>query len=289
MTDNFNTHYIITVFSKWFRPIAALVILATIAGGLATLVLPRKYLSVATVVPADPSLSDKAFIYGTNQQELKSIYGKEEDLDRLLATATLDGNLNFLVDSFKLATHYKISGNAEKAKYKSFRQLKKNSRIFKTEYGSVKIQVWDTDKKMAAELANALVERTEHINNENNKKANAAFLKQLENNIERKSSEYKKLRAPLNTDTGYTPAEREIIDTRIKVLLSEIESDIKMTEQLRTAIDAGNPSLVVLEKAYPSETPDKPKLWLWLFASFFGSLFFALLLAIVAESFKKKN
>lgn len=282
-------HYIITVFKKWFRPIAALVILATIAGGLATIVLPRKYLSAATVVPADPSLNDKAFLYGSNQHELRSVYGKEEDLDRLLATATLDGNLNFLVDSFKLATHYEISGNPEKAKYKAFRQLKKNSRIFKTEYGSVKMQVWDTDKKMAADLANALVERTERTGSENNKTANTAFLKQLEEGIERKSAEYRELRAPLKTDTGYTPAEREIIDTRIKALLSEIEADVRLKEQLKTAIDAGNPSLVVLEKAYPSEQADKPKFWLWLFAAFFGSLFFAILLAVVAESLKRKS
>lgn len=282
-------HYIITVFRKWFRPIAAFVLLATIAGGLATIVLPRKYLSTATIVPADPSVNDKAFIYGTNQQELKSVYGKEEDLDRLLATATLEGNLNFLADSFKLAAHYGIGGNAEKAIYKAFRQLKKNTAVFKTGYGSVKIQVWDTDKQMAAALANALVERTERISTANNKKANASFLKQLEENIERKSDAYKQLRAPLKTDTGDTPAEREIRDTRIKVLLSEIETDIRMKEQLKTAIEAGNPSLIVLEKASPSATADKPKIWLWLMASFLGSLFFALLLAAVAESFKKKS
>ncbi len=271
------------------RPIVALVILATIAGTLATIVLPRKYLSVATIVPADPSLNDRSFLYGTQALELKSVYGKEEDLDRLMAAALLDGHLNFLADSFRLAEHYKIGGTPEKARHKSFRQLKKNRNIFKTENGTVKIQVWDTDKKLAAELANALVHRTELVLSEKNNKANAAFLTQLEHNIAQKTTEYKQLRAPLNTDTGRTPADREINDARAKALLSEMESDFKLKEQLKTALLAGTPSLVVLEKAYPSDTPDKPRTWLWIGASFFASLVFAILLALLAEQFKKRQ
>ena len=287
MTDSFNMHYIVVVFKKWLRPIAAFVILATVAGGLTTLVLPRKYLSVATVVPADPSLGDKSYLYGTNVMELKSVYGKEEDLDRLLATAALDGTLNHLVDSFQLPEHYKIGGNPEKAKHKSFRQLKKNTAVFKTENGAVKVQVWDTDKKMAAALANALVDRTAKVISENNKRANTAYLKQLELNITQKSEDYRKISLE-RLDTA-SAADRELKETGKKALLADIESELKMKAQLKTTIDAGSPALVILEKAYPSDTPDKPRPWLWIAASFLGSLFFAVLLALLAEGLKKRK
>jgi uncharacterized protein involved in exopolysaccharide biosynthesis len=287
MSNPLDMQYLLTIIKKWLRPIVAFVILATVSGGLVTLVLPRKYLSAATIVPADPSLSDKAYLFGNNIQELKSIYGKEEDLDRLLATAVLDGNLNYLVDSFGLVAHYDIGGNAEKAKNKSFRQLKKNCGIFKTENGAIKIQVWDTDKKLAATLANALVDRTEKITSENNKKANTAFLKQLENSIAQKSGEYRKMSAALPGTTN--TADRELKETEKKAVLADIESEMKMYSQLKTTNDAGNPALVILEKAYPSDTHDKPRPGIWVAAAFFSSLFFAILLAVLAESFRKKN
>lgn len=285
MTDTFNMQYVASVVRKWMRPIVAFVLLATVAGALATLTLPRKYLSVATIVPADPSLNDKSFLYGTQVLELKSVYGKEEDLDRLVAAALLDGHLNFLADSFRLAEHYKIGGSPEKARNKSFRQLKKNRNIFKTENGTVKIQVWDTDKKRAAELANALVQRTEQVLSENNKKANTAFLKQLELSIARKTKQYLEPAVP----GTFSAAERELKELERKNLLSDIESERKTHGQLVNFMEAGNPALVVLEKAYPADLPDKPRPWLWIGASFFASIIFAILLALLAEQLKKRR
>jgi uncharacterized protein involved in exopolysaccharide biosynthesis len=267
MENPFSLHFLWPILARWKRPLIAFVLLATLGGYLATWVLPKKYLSVTTVVPSNPLLSDKAYLFAENLQELNSVYGVEEDLDRLLATAQLDGNLNYLVDSFKLTDHYKISGE--------------------TENGSVKMQVWDTDKNLAASMANAWAQRTEMINRNNNQQGNNAYLEQLQKNIAGKSEQYKKLSEEINgLPAG---AAREIKETEKKALLATLEADMKLNSQLQTTYSASSPGLVVLEKAYPSVTADKPNKWLWIAGAFFASLFLGILLAVLLESFKNKK
>lgn len=286
MQQEFSLQYVFTVIKKWLRPITAFVLLCTLGGALAALVLPKQYVSVATVVPANPLLADKTFLFGGNVQELNSVYGVEEDLDRLLATATLDGNLNFLADSFRLTEHYGITGKPEKAHTAAFKKIKKNSRIVKTETGSVKIYVWDTDRNLAAAMANALVAKTEQLNRDNNKKANAAYLEQLQQSIAQQSREYETVTAALKTMPP--SAAYDLQEVKRKTLMAGIEQSMTLARQLQIANTAENPGLVTLEKAWPSTTADKPKLWKWLAAAFFASVIFAVFMALILESFKRK-
>jgi hypothetical protein len=286
MENSFNLQSVFTILKKWARPIIAFILLCTLAGGLATLVLPKQYLSVATIVPANPLLSDKTYLFGNNVQELNSVYGVEEDLDRLLATAQLSGNLNFLVDSFQLVKHYDIGGSAEKARNDAYQKLKKNTRIMKTETGSVKVHVWDTDRNKAAQMANALVGRTESLNRQNNKKANLAYLQQLRKSIAQQSKKYELLGAELKSMSS--SPQYDLKEAEQKSLLQNIQQQLTLVNQLETASNAENPGLVVLEDAYPSQKADKPRLAFWLAAAFIGSSLFAILLAIILETYRKK-
>ena len=51
--------------------------------------------------------------------------------------------------------------------------LRYNSRIIKSDYGELKVKVWDTDKNLAPQLANSLMEQLDQIHqglqNENNR------------------------------------------------------------------------------------------------------------------------
>jgi uncharacterized integral membrane protein/RNase H-fold protein (predicted Holliday junction resolvase) len=267
------------ILKKWQRPLIVFVVLATTVGGLMTLVLPKEYMSTATVVPANPQLADKNFLYGNNLQELSSVYGVEEDLDRLLTTLKLDGNFNTLVDSFKLIAHYKITPSA-KALEKAGTTLKKNTSIIKTENGAVKITVWDTDKDMSAALANALVSITNKRVLYTNQEINNAYATQLQNQLIEKNKS-------LDTING-TTASTELKEVEKKALLATIEQDYKTIAQLKSALHTKMPAIITLEKAYPSSIADKPKLAFWLSLAFFGSLIFGILLVFAMEQFRKK-
>jgi capsular polysaccharide biosynthesis protein len=279
MQNSLDINNLFLVLKKGQRPLIFFVLLSTIAGGVATLVLPKEYMSATTVVPANPQLTDKNFLYGSNMQELSSVYGVEEDLDRLFTSLKLDGNFNKLVDSFKLIEHYKITPSV-KALEKAGTALKKNTSIIKTENGAIKITVWDTDKNMAANLANALVVITSVRVLQNNQEINKAYTAELQNQLTEK---YKKLEAiQASTNTA------ELKEVEKKALLSTIEQDYKTIAQLKSSIDTKLPTIISLEKAYPSSIADKPKLSFWLSLAFFGSLIFGILLVLVLEQLRKK-
>ena len=121
---------------------------------------------------------------------------------------------------------------------------------------------------------------------ENNKKANAAYLAQLQQSITQQSKDYEAATAALKTMSP--SAAYDLQEAKRKSLMAGIEQSMMLTNQLQIANNAENPGLVVLEKAWPSTSADKPKLWKWLGAAFFASLLFAVFMALVLETFKRK-
>src|SRR6185369_723287 len=62
---------------------------------------------------------------------------------------------------------------------KAARKLKKYSRVIKSDYGELKVKVWDTDKDLAPQLANAITERLESIHRDLQSAGNKASLQSL--------------------------------------------------------------------------------------------------------------
>ncbi len=280
MDNQFNLTYIFSVLKKWQRHILVFVLLCTIAGGIATLVLPKQYLSTAVIVPANPKLTDKNFMYSANLLELNDVYGVEEDLDRLLTNCKLQSHFSKLIDSFKLIAHYKIE-DSKKAFDEAVQQLKKNTVIQKTETGAVSIMIWDTDKNLAAQLVNQLIEYTNDKMSATNQQVNQSYLTNLEKQLADKQQQYN---AVLLSEKNI-----DIKEAEKKSLLDLISQDTKTISQLKAATNARLPALLVLDKAVPSTVADKPKLSFWLSLSFIGSLLFAIILVLVIETFRKNK
>ena len=154
-----NLDIVFELIKKRWKQVAVIVLLATLAtGGILFLQKPY-YRSTAVFTAANPNLGDRSNIYRTEFWEQYFYYGGELDNDRLMALARSEEMCRFMVDSFKLVEHYKLSAAGDKAAYLADYEYKENVRIHKNEFGHVKINVWDTDKKLAAAIANAIVAR----------------------------------------------------------------------------------------------------------------------------------
>jgi capsular polysaccharide biosynthesis protein len=278
MQNSFTTQPLIRILNKWKIKLILFIIIATAVGSLATLFVPKQYLSSSTVIPANPKLADKNFIYGTNVMELNGNYGTEEDLDRLLTNLRLSSNFSKMVDSFKLIEHYKIKNNS-KAKANAIEELVENSSIVKTDNGAIKITVWDTDNNYAANIANALVGHTANNNNLQNQQANNEYLSTLEESIKKQESTI----ANLDTIKNNT-----IKEAQRKVQEEAYLNNATAIEQLKLTMQTNTSSIKILEKAYPSLKADKPKLRFWLVASLLASSIFGVLAILLYESIKRK-
>jgi hypothetical protein len=255
---------------RWWKQMFAVILLSLLAVGIITFLKPRQYLSVTTALPASSYASDKGKIFNENILALYSTLGSADDLDRVLGTATLDTVYLFVADQFNLFDHYKIKG--ANARTKAALLLKKNTKVIKSAYGELKVKVWDTDKNLAPQLANAILDKLQFIHTDLQSAGNEATLKGLQ-------AGKKKIQFQLDSTTGIS----EPLIERKTVLQGQVRQYEKLISEYQLMVDSKPPVLVVVEKAKPSIRPDRPRRMQIIIATAVLSFLFALLAALVME------
>jgi uncharacterized protein involved in exopolysaccharide biosynthesis len=251
-----------TLVSKWWKHLLVITLLSMLVAGLANFFQPKRYLSVATALPANSYLADKASVFNENIQALYSTMGTVDELDMIIGTGQLDTIYLAVVDQFNLIDHYKPKEQGEAARSKCVDMLRGNTRINKSEYGELKVKVWDKDRSLAPQLANALLDKLQDIHsdllNANNKTLLDAFTKK---------------RMALTADSVSGAGEKL---KQYDQLIGEYQL---MTESRPNA-------LLIVERARVSQKAEKPKLSTVLFAAGFFGLLFGLMAVLVLDKRK---
>jgi len=261
----------------------AVMIVSLATAAIITFIKPRQYLSVTTAVPANSLSADKAKIFNHNIEELYSNIGLPDDLDMILGTARLDTVYLAVTDQFNLFDHYKIS-DSRNIRTKAAGLLKKYSRVMKSEYGELQVKVWDTDKDLAPQLANAIMTKLESIHNVLQNDNNRQALQSLQLAIKKIQTDIDSIN--LFHNAVLTEQAEESYSIRRKVLLSQMEEYQKLAGEYQLLINSGSQVLLVVEKARAAVYPDKPDRIRTIVATAFISLIFALLAALVMEKRK---
>ena len=266
---------LISIIVKRWKLITAITLLSAIIALIAAVLSPKKYLSVATALPANSLIADKGRIFNQNIQELYSDFGTVDELDKLEGTGNLDTLFIAASDKFNLDQHYQIHPSGESF-YSAALKLKANSKISRSGYGELKVKVWDSDRDFAAALANFLMQEIQsihqHLQNENN----SAVLEKLKQDYTSKQNEY------LQSGDSTTAVAR----ARLNTLSEQLQEEGKLIGQYQLAINTNAPALLIVENARPSFWPDKPRVVATVLFAFFAALLFSFLLALFIESRK---
>lgn len=256
------------LFKHWWKQMLAVIIASLLVVGIVTFLKPKKYLSVATAVPASSFASDKSKIFNENIQALYSALGTPDDLDMIVGTARLDTVYLAVTDQFNLYDHFKMQEKGDAARSKAASLLKKNTKVMKSEYGELKVKAWDTDKNLAPQLANAIMEKLKAIHQDLQNAGNLATLQGL---ISRKEKLQQAADSTMNTVEN---------TTRRKEQINQYE---KLIGEYQLMVDTKPPVLITVEKAKAAAWPDQPKTVQLLMATAVLSFIFSLLAALVLE------
>jgi LPS O-antigen subunit length determinant protein (WzzB/FepE family) len=259
---------IFDMVGQWWKKIFAVMILSLFVVGVITFLKPQKYLSITTAVPASSVASDKARIFNENIQELYSALGSPDDLDRMLGTANLDTVYIAITQQFNLPDHYKLK--SDEAITKAALQLKRDTKVMKSEYGELKVKVWDTDKNLAPQLANAIMDKLQAIHTDLQSVGNETTLKGLIQGREK---------LQYQIDSMPPSSQPELQERALKYE--------KLIGEYQLIVDTKPPVLLIVEKAKAAIKPDKPKRMQIMIATLVLSFLFALLAALVME--RRKN
>lgn len=281
---------LLVVFARRWKLIIVITFLTTIVAAVFVFLSPKKYLSVATALPVNSVTADKARMFSQNIQELYSDFGLPDELDRLEGTARLDTIFIAAAQEFDLAGHYSMSEGGE-GPFKAARKLKKHSKIDRSEYGELKVKVWDEDRNLSAALANFLMQKLQEIHQHLQNQSNESALKKIKEEYALLQKEYLQLADSIGnknagSNAATTSARLEMNKTKMNALSEQLQQYEKMIGQYQLAASVNTPVLLVVEHARASIWADKPRILPTILFSFFGALVFSFLLALFLESRK---
>jgi len=264
---------LISIIEKWWKLIAGLTIVNSILAFILLLCMPKEYLSIVTALPASSVAVDKARIFNTHVQELYSSLGNPDDLEKIIGTANLDTLYITLAKELNLSKGFKNELEAAL-------DLKKNTKVIRSEYGELKIKVWNEDAKLAAALANGLLQKLQHLHQSLQNQSNALTLQKLQETYAAMQNNYM-----AGADSiGNINLEKEmVLSIKNKSLEEQLNQYEKLIAEYQLVLNTNPPAVMVVENARASVKPDKPKIWQTLLLTAFVSVVFGLLLAFFLQ------
>ena len=257
---------VLKIFRRQWKIMLALISISLLSAFAYTWFKTPEYLSVATALPSSAYANDRSKLFNENIQLLYSDLGTADELDVITGSGQLDTVYLAVTDQFNLFDHYQVK--KQNARERSAELLKENSRVIKSGNGELKVSVWDTDKDLAPQLANAIMAQLQTIHTEARNAGNEHMIQRLKQSLD----------SVMSSDSlkpeGSKANEEKI--TALRKLISEYE----------LISEAKTPALVIIENARAAFRPDKPKcLQIWI-AAFLFSFLLSVLLAIYRERIK---
>jgi uncharacterized protein involved in exopolysaccharide biosynthesis len=121
------------------------------------------YLSTAIVFPA--ATSTVSFSEQRNAKASSMDFGEEEQSEQLVQILQSSPVRDIVVQRFDLFNHYEIDQNDKNKYYKLGKAYGQHITFTRTRYGSIQIDVLDRDPKLAADIANKIVDLIDTVKN----------------------------------------------------------------------------------------------------------------------------
>lgn len=155
----------------------------------------------SVVLFALPQQSIGAQFYESEKREDILAYGETEDAERLLQILNSDRVRRRIIEKYDLWTHYDITRDEPGAQADMAKKYASKVGASLTRYGSIQIDVYDTEPEMARDMANDIANLTDSVANQlRNDRALEAFryakqsLEQHQKGIERMEDRLGELR-----------------------------------------------------------------------------------------------
>lgn len=278
-----NLEIVLNIIRRRWKQSLGIVCIATLATGLILFLQKPEYRGSAIFTAANPNLGDRANIYRTQFWDQYFYYGGEYDNDRLMALARSEEMFRFIADSFQMKKHYKIKAAGERGRYLTDKELKDNITIHKNEYGHVKINVWDIDKVLATQIANAFVKRINELAIANANKIKQEIFTKLQTDFKAQKDSLAAIEIELaaNTNDAFLNAHKTAI-------IQELIEKEKLMQQFYTSIN-NVAALFIIENAVLPFRKEKPLILNGMITAAIASFFFSVLLIFFVEWRTRRN
>jgi uncharacterized protein involved in exopolysaccharide biosynthesis len=150
------------IINRWKYLVGAALLLALVISVVASLRMPNIYKSTAVFYPTNLQSADPDRLVEGSKLEIST---KGEDLDRIITIGTSQPVAELIIKRFHLYQHYKAGqpGDDAAENYVLY-EFNSNLGIVHNDRDAIELTFQDTDKKLAARVANAMVEVIDSLN-----------------------------------------------------------------------------------------------------------------------------
>jgi len=161
-----NSIILLTKVYKWRKPLILVTLIAAVISIIVSFLISPQYLGTAIIFPARTFSVSKLLIeQNPGSQEDYMEYGDEDDCEKLLQILNSSDIRNMAANEYNLWEHWKINKDGVYANH--YLKLKWDEMVsFKrTDYVSIKINVYDYQSDRAANIANSIVSYADSVKN----------------------------------------------------------------------------------------------------------------------------
>ena len=191
-----NTTGLVYFSIRWRKPLFTIAILAVIISSIISspVFIKPKYKSTAILFPTTTNSVSKALLNenNVNTQDILE-FGEENAAEQMLQILNSDDIRTRIIKKYNLMRHYNIDSTSKYPYTKLFNEYKNNISFERTEFMSVKIEVFDTDAQMAADISNDISNLLDTIKTKIQKERALQGLKIVEKEYNAKLIEIKQL------------------------------------------------------------------------------------------------
>lgn len=311
---------------KWRKPIMIASISAFIISTAVAFLLSPQYKSVATIFPTRSFSVSKLLIEQNigNQEDYMQI-GDDDDAEKLLQILNSDQLKKLVADKYNLWQRWKIEKNSYAEHYL---KLKWDNmvRYKRTDFNSIKVEVYDYTANGAAEVANSITDCVDSIKNNMTKEVASQAFNVIKGEYENTISRMNELEDSLQTlrqfgildykndveayTKSYAKALEKgnnsgakMLEEKLNVLKKYGGAYNQISENLRkyrfkfpvikakydeaqVNLEKSLPFKFVVDKATPNEYKARPVRWLIILISTFSSFMLTIIVLVIGEKYK---
>ena len=169
-----STHLLVFIYRN-LKTLIAVGFLAAVAASGVSLMLDEYYESTVVMFATSQHSLGEQFLEETKKNDLLA-YGETEDAERLLQILNSHRIRNRIIEKYDLYTHYNIDPSEPGAKTDMALTYGSNVNANLTRFGSIRVQVLDTDPELARDMANDMAFLVDSVaNSMRNERANEAY------------------------------------------------------------------------------------------------------------------
>ncbi len=282
---------LIRIALKWRKAIIITTVIAAIGtAAVSWFFMPNYYKSSVNFYPSNPIMTDRQVLYSTTVGEIEIDYfGSAGDVDRILTLANTSSLIDYVINKYRLMEHYGYDSTKTLARYKTKKKFLKNYKAVETEYGAIEISLWDKDKELAAEMANHIAFTIDNHNKSMITRDKNVVIQTFQEEVAIKEAFNDSLATAIEQATA-SGMRKELInqmEARLTASTDDLNKSRRLLEQYQTSASQNFSTIHVTEEAYPAIRKDKPVRSLIVIGATGGTFLFMLLLAVVAENYRK--